>query len=336
MNQGFYEQLGVDASATPQELRAAYARVIADLRRQQKASLAQGGDAAPHELAQAQVEEAFRVLADPARRRRYDALRALRASELPREEDALWARVAGALVPPAVASAAELLRVTTMLKIGALPPAPGEKQAPIKSRPAPIEQGEVERTLTHTERLTVVTQVPITEVEARPRPTLARPAPLGAVDSGDTEESEPFGDADSFDPEDSSAGAVVPAPAPRPSLKVVEGSTSPPVLVMPAAGTARKAGPGKPLSADEMARHTERLGYTGGLLREIRERRGISLEDLAEATRIAARYVQAIEAEHYESLPSATFVRGYVREMARYLGLDEERVTTGYMRRFGP
>ena len=38
--------------------------------------------------------------------------------------------------------------------------------------------------------------------------------------------------------------------------------------------------------------------------------------------------------DQFDALPSATFVRGYVREMARLLGLHEEQVVTGYMRRF--
>jgi cytoskeletal protein RodZ len=47
------------------------------------------------------------------------------------------------------------------------------------------------------------------------------------------------------------------------------------------------------------------------------------------------RYLDAIEREDYAALPSAAaFVRGYVREMARLLDLDVERIVEGYMRRF--
>ena len=42
---------------------------------------------------------------------------------------------------------------------------------------------------------------------------------------------------------------------------------------------------------------------------------------------------QAIEGDDHGSLPSATFVKGYVREMARMLKLDEQVVVEGYMAR---
>ena len=44
-------------------------------------------------------------------------------------------------------------------------------------------------------------------------------------------------------------------------------------------------------------------------------------------------YLDALEGDAWDRLPSATFVRGYVREVARLLGLDEDAIVQGYMRR---
>jgi cytoskeleton protein RodZ len=60
----------------------------------------------------------------------------------------------------------------------------------------------------------------------------------------------------------------------------------------------------------------------------------LALQEVSETTRISARYLEAIESDQHDRLPSATFVRGYVREMARLLALDEEATVSGYMRRF--
>jgi cytoskeleton protein RodZ len=74
-------------------------------------------------------------------------------------------------------------------------------------------------------------------------------------------------------------------------------------------------------------------GYSGGLLRAVREAKGITLQEVADSTRISVRYLEAIEGDAHDRLPSATFVKGYVREVSRLLKLDEESVVTGYMRR---
>jgi cytoskeleton protein RodZ len=80
---------------------------------------------------------------------------------------------------------------------------------------------------------------------------------------------------------------------------------------------------------------TKSLGPTGALLKATRQLRGLSLQQLSETTRISSRYLDAVEREDFDTLPSAAaFVRGYVREMARILELDIERVVEGYMRRF--
>jgi len=67
-----------------------------------------------------------------------------------------------------------------------------------------------------------------------------------------------------------------------------------------------------------------------GLKRE-REMRGVSLDEISAATRIATRFLNAIEREQWDQLPGGVFNRGFVRAVARYLGLDEENTVAEYV-----
>ena len=61
----------------------------------------------------------------------------------------------------------------------------------------------------------------------------------------------------------------------------------------------------------------------GATLREAREGVGMSVYDIAERIKFAPKQVEALEANDYERLPKATFLRGFVRSYARVLQLDE-------------
>jgi cytoskeleton protein RodZ len=71
-------------------------------------------------------------------------------------------------------------------------------------------------------------------------------------------------------------------------------------------------------------------GTFGEHLRREREMRGVSLEEITAATRIATRFLQAIENEQWDQLPGGVFNRGFVRAVAHYLGLDEESIVAEY------
>ena len=57
-------------------------------------------------------------------------------------------------------------------------------------------------------------------------------------------------------------------------------------------------------------------------LRAARIARGMTLEDAQRSTRIARRYLQALEEEDFEALPAPVFARGFLRSYSQYLGLD--------------
>jgi len=71
-------------------------------------------------------------------------------------------------------------------------------------------------------------------------------------------------------------------------------------------------------------------GNFGERLKREREMREVSLEELTKATRISTRFLLALENEDWEKLPGGVFGHGFVRTIARYLGLDEESLLGEY------
>lgn len=64
----------------------------------------------------------------------------------------------------------------------------------------------------------------------------------------------------------------------------------------------------------------------GALLRAAREAAGLSVEAVAQQLKLSPRQVRALEGDDFAGLPGRTFVRGFVRNYARLLALDAERV----------
>jgi cytoskeleton protein RodZ len=71
-------------------------------------------------------------------------------------------------------------------------------------------------------------------------------------------------------------------------------------------------------------------GNFGERLKREREMREVSMEELTKATRISARFVEALENEDWAKLPGGVFGHGFVRTIARYLGLNEEALLGEY------
>lgn len=66
------------------------------------------------------------------------------------------------------------------------------------------------------------------------------------------------------------------------------------------------------------------MGQIGNTLREARLRLGLSLTDAQRATKIRARYLEALEQERFRMLPDAVYARGFLRAYAELLDLDPE------------
>ena len=62
----------------------------------------------------------------------------------------------------------------------------------------------------------------------------------------------------------------------------------------------------------------------GNTLREARVRRNLTLQQVEEDIKIRVKYVQAMENEDWDVMPGVTYVKGFLRTYATYLGLDPD------------
>ena len=73
----------------------------------------------------------------------------------------------------------------------------------------------------------------------------------------------------------------------------------------------------------------------GNSLREARHRQQLDLTDVEQATKIRSRYLRALEEEAFDVLPAQTYVKGFLRTYADWLGLDGQLYVDEYNSRFG-
>ena len=72
------------------------------------------------------------------------------------------------------------------------------------------------------------------------------------------------------------------------------------------------------------------MATLGDILREARETRGLTPDDVERATRIRARYVHALEEHQFQELPGDVYTRGFLRNYAIFLGLPVADVLGAY------
>jgi hypothetical protein len=285
----FYERLSVPQGSSEEQIRAGYHACLARLVKKLRAARAQGADTTVIEARRDEVREAFEVLTDGARRRRYDLFLRLDAEGLPHDGEGLWEQVESGLVDPTSAAAVEVLRSLTGLPVG-----------------PPFTPPEDERT------------------DPAPAPVVSVPRPK-AVSLLSTEER-------------SARAQHATAPVPEPA-----GLSMPTPTVAPVVDPAGLLRPEQPLaeatwdlstSSNELDHVARNVGFDGQYLASVREARGMDLDTLSNTTKIATRYLEAIEANAYDRLPAAVFVRGYLREVAAVLEIDEGPLVEGYMALF--
>ncbi|HUS19916.1 MAG TPA: RodZ domain-containing protein [Terriglobales bacterium] len=76
------------------------------------------------------------------------------------------------------------------------------------------------------------------------------------------------------------------------------------------------------------------MGGFGERMQREREMRSISLEEIAESTKIGCRMLRALEEEDFAKLPGGIFNKGFVRAYAKFLGIDEEQAVTDFQAAF--
>ena len=72
----------------------------------------------------------------------------------------------------------------------------------------------------------------------------------------------------------------------------------------------------------------------GNSLREARLRQGLDFPEIEQGTKIRAKYLRALEDEQFDLLPAQTYVKGFLRSYAEYLGLDGQLYVDEYNSRF--
>ena len=69
----------------------------------------------------------------------------------------------------------------------------------------------------------------------------------------------------------------------------------------------------------------------GTWLRRQREVREIDLREIADASKVSMSYLRALEEDRFDVLPAPVFAKGFLRQYARYVGLDPEETVNFYL-----
>lgn len=294
MTKGLYDLIGADPENSAADLRDAYARGVAQVMRRRRAVLEQGGSPDTLDLERARMDEAWEILSDPSRRRRYDVWLKLQSQGDIPSGDALWRAVLSTVPPAETVNAVEVVRALTQLRIRNFGEGSDSDEDHV---PTEVEQGSA----------------PV--VEASP----VAPEPENVV---------PF----QSDSPRESRGTDYGFPT-SPKWPVAEATEIAPAAVVPLPrAQVTSSPPAAPMDEIDLQRLVHDYGWTGAMLRAVREKKGLSLDEIGSATKISNRYLDAIERDEHQQLPSATFVRGYLRELARVLGIDEKALVDGYLR----
>ncbi|HEY4221518.1 MAG TPA: helix-turn-helix domain-containing protein [Myxococcota bacterium] len=325
-------EIGIDASSA--DVKKAYDRSLALVEGRNI-----GGylmlDPLAAESARADVEAAFAVLGDAERRNAYDVRL--------REQGMAPAAAAGSSSPrpsssstiPVRASddadskdARELLAVADAQTTPAQPAR--DTQAPRSLTPTPSSSGlkflapsdegarvddvsDVFKTLPP-ERRPDDKRVDDKPVEAK-RDTAAEDAKRAPIRFGSP----------TVAPRDSDDGAeivrepvaVEPAVTPVPPARPAEVSAAAVVVTTPS---------GTPMGV------LPDSGEIGGdVIKALRDAKGLSVEELAEATKIRKQYLKAIEEQDFAELPARVYLRGFLTQIARVLKVDRARLAEGYL-----
>ncbi|OFZ19374.1 MAG: hypothetical protein A2Z20_01965 [Bdellovibrionales bacterium RBG_16_40_8] len=109
-------------------------------------------------------------------------------------------------------------------------------------------------------------------------------------------------------------------------------------LVMSASGKVPEGFAKSRLSVYELKPEVEheisqQKDFNGAFLRKVRQYKNINIDLLSKETRISRSYLNALESDDFEALPAPVFLRGFVIQVAKVLGLNENIVSSSYMSR---
>lgn len=73
---------------------------------------------------------------------------------------------------------------------------------------------------------------------------------------------------------------------------------------------------------------------TGKKLKGMRERQGVSLQEIADRTRINITYLLSIEEDNFRTLPAEVYLRSYINQYAQMLHWDSKKILEGYLKTY--
>ena len=68
----------------------------------------------------------------------------------------------------------------------------------------------------------------------------------------------------------------------------------------------------------------------GAILKAAREKKGVSLEDIQMITKIRLKHLEALEAGDFAQLPGEVYVKGFLANFAKTVGLDGDEIIKKY------
>jgi hypothetical protein len=336
VEQNHYEFLEVDPSASPEEIRRAVQK-LREVFGPDSLALYSLVDREEHKALLDRLEEAALVLTDERARAAYDERHGLGKKSAPApapvragpaEQLSLPEIVDAVDGAPAWPGAAAVEPAVGAPVAAPAPEAAEEATAPAVPEPvAPFEDpgATASGSAAPVDAPAARVAVPAT---AAPPPAAAAAPTSAAVSSRDTPAAGPGGD------EDAAAEAGV---AEDVSIDLdfdldvdLEVDERPGTrAIQPARGPAARTTPAVP--PPEVGPETE---YTGELLRQLREARGLSLQDMAKRTRISTTHLENLENEAFRLLPERVYLRGFLTAYARELKLDAARLSETYLARW--
>ena len=78
----------------------------------------------------------------------------------------------------------------------------------------------------------------------------------------------------------------------------------------------------------------EEVKLTGEYLRLLREEHDIALREISDLTKISMTNLKLLEAEEWDKLPAMVYVKGFIVQYARFLGIDSKRMLKDLQDRF--
>lgn len=118
--------------------------------------------------------------------------------------------------------------------------------------------------------------------------------------------------------------------APEPPIPV-SGADLAPKLTLDSVRTASPLVPAIESPATVLAPPSFIENFDGSYLRELRKKKGWSVEDVSRVTKIPSKFVQALEGGDVKHLPARVYIQGFIKNIATLHGLDPQTVVKSYL-----